>query len=80
MTPRSLISHLQDLPESLMDTDLEFVISVQSLNDDDTGKVYTAREDCYIGGIAFNEDRKEVLLMTAETLDALLNVIDCETF
>lgn len=70
MTPRSLMQHLLDLPEELADVDIEFVEDFKEITGDD-GEMYGARVDCYVGAIAFNLKKKEVLLMTTETLDKL---------
>lgn len=77
MTPRSLRDYINELPESLLDVDMEFAQDFKEMevtgqeNPEENG-LWGVRADCYIGAMMHSEPDGAVLLMTGETLDKIL--------
>jgi hypothetical protein len=72
MTPRSLMKHLEDIPEELMDVDIEYMLSVKEIDG------YTFIEDDYVGAIIYDDEEKTVKLCSSETFDEFYKFISKE--
>lgn len=73
MTPRQLQIHLDELPEELLDIDMEYVLDLKA------NKEFTHRIDEHIVGFVWrpkdDDGEAEVLLMGDKTFEKFLQII-----